>query len=343
MNNIYIFIIFSLKQLLPTDLVRLITLKSYVPVLIESGYEYTIIYGSIIRLFGIRFKNESEILQMLPRANKVVNENGLLVILSEGNMYMSGTFGPNYPKYKTLHKLNLKNIKSISASSLHIIAIAGSDSVYALGYNKHGQLGLGDETNRYELTKIPINNIKLAVCGHFFTCLLSNDNQIYASGNNSSGQLGLGSNHSIKIFEKLNLIDVVTISTGLHFVIALLKFGFVYSWGLNDYGQLGLGDYHSYNSPQKVKLLDEKIISISSQRNHVMVLSDNGTVFTWGVNEYGRPQKINIANIIEIFCGHNCNFVVSAIGNIYSWGSGSVGQLGLDDKTYQHKPQLVKI
>ncbi len=344
--------IFSLKQLITLpELIRLIILKSYVPILIKCSYNSTIIYGSIIRLFGRLFGNEAEILQILPRANHIVTNRESLIILSGQSVYM---FGDRHAIYDSLYKLNLENIRFICASHIHFITITESNNVYAVGNNCNGQLGLGDQLCRNEPTKLLMNDIKSATCGHNFTILSTENNQLYGSGNNEYGQLGLGHNRNVCVFEKINLSDVATVSATVYSNIALSKFGIVYSWGGNNVGQLGLGDNVSYNSPQRIWLLNEKIISIATDYMHVLVLSDSGNVFSWGNNSStqlgigystgfkNRPQKLNLTNIISISCGQYHNFVVDVTGNMYSWGDNEHGQLGLGDKVYRTQPQLVK-
>ena len=63
--------------------------------------------------------------------------------------------------------------------------------------------------------------------------------------------------------------------------------GTPYAMGSNQYGQLGDGSNSSHRTPEPVNNLTD-VIDMHGGRNHVIALRDNGTVRTWGRNNFGQ-------------------------------------------------------
>ena len=67
------------------------------------------------------------------------------------------------------------------------------ESVFAFGYNAHGQLGLGDNQNRNKAELLMTDpEIKQIICGGDHTMIWRNNGDVLIFGSNRSGQLGLG-------------------------------------------------------------------------------------------------------------------------------------------------------
>lgn len=82
----------------------------------------------------------------------------------------------------------------------------------------------------------------------------------------------------------------VAIACGAFHNVALTSQGGVFSWGLNDYGQLGLGTTASVTAPQRIVegLEGVCIDDVACGGWHSAVLSSHGEVFMFGRGEYGR-------------------------------------------------------
>jgi len=91
----------------------------------------------------------------------------------------------------------------------------------------------------------------------------------------------------------------------------------------------------------------EQIFEVAAVRHHGnlnVILDAQGDVYTFGVGPYGSlghgitqftpaPQKIpKLANkqIIEIACGESHGLALSKMGDVYTWGRGFEGQLGME-------------
>ena len=65
----------------------------------------------------------------------------------------------------------------------------------------------------------------------------------------------------------------------------------MYSWGCNEHGQLGIKGNFKYKTPTLIPFFDDndiKIQDISSGEEHTLFLSECGKVFSTGSNTLGQ-------------------------------------------------------
>ena len=157
-----------------------------------------------------------------------------------------------------------ETIISVSAGYYHSHALTDEGKVYAWGYNKEGQLGLGDSginASRKNPTLIDYSNndfnfldetIISISTGNGHSLAVTDQGKVYAWGHNLNGQLGLGYTSNQEVNPTLidysnndfNFLDetIISIATGYYHSFAVTDQGKVYAWGHNDEGHLGLGD-----------------------------------------------------------------------------------------------------
>lgn len=83
--------------------------------------------------------------------------------------------------------------------------------------------------------------------------------------------------------------NIQQIACGAFHNMALDQNGRVLTWGTNDYGQLGNGGTSYQKTPQKVVDLDEiEVSDVVAGGWHSIALSKHGELFIWGRGEYGR-------------------------------------------------------
>lgn len=124
------------------------------------------------------------------------------------------------------------------------------------------------------------------------------------------------------------------------------KFSEIIGWGNNTYGQLGLSSQDSDHEPvPRIYTFQIEISAISCGSSHTLILSSTGYVYSFGSNESGQlglgesvsgvksipsPSLIrSISKISKITSGAWHSMALSVSGELFTWGEGSTGCLGL--------------
>jgi alpha-tubulin suppressor-like RCC1 family protein len=144
------------------------------------------------------------------------------------------------------------------------------------------------------------------------------------------------------------------IAGGAIHVIALKSDSTAWAWGRNDYGALGDGSTTNSAIPVQVKgpsgvgfLRD--IIAIDGGGLFTAALKSDGTVWTWGLNNYGElgvgdtisrttpvqvlgPDGIGYFNGVNaIKCGAGYSIALKSDSTVWTWGANLTGTLGVGD------------
>jgi len=213
---------------------------------------------------------------------------------------------------------NNETIVKIQCGFYHTLLITkkseDSTNVYSCGFNHHGELGLGHNSNKNTFELIDPKHfanqkIKDVKSGEYFSIALveendSNKTKIYAWGNNAYGQLGLGdeTNRCVPCeIDSLNFNDeeVVKIGNGAYHSFAITKEQGsnktkVYAWGCNGSGQLCLGHFEQTKKPTSIDMgnfsSDKNIytgVNCGSYK-HSFAITKTGKLFVWGSNHKGE-------------------------------------------------------
>eukprot|EP00850_Spirogloea_muscicola_P015173 SM000114S24136 [mRNA] locus=s114:174841:180366:- [translate_table: standard] len=132
---------------------------------------------------------------------------------------------------------------------------------------------------------------------------------------------------------------------GAH-TLFLTDTGAVFAAGLNDCGQLGLAAAVERTlEPRRVAGLPVPARSVAAGHHFSSCVTEDGDLWVWGDNRQGQlglgtsagrlahvPQRLEAlagAGVVAVACGASHALAVLASGEVYAWGAGASGQLGL--------------
>ncbi|UXI15604.1 hypothetical protein NH340_JMT01547 [Sarcoptes scabiei] len=210
------------------------------------------------------------------------------------------------------------------------------DQIIFLGYSKnkrHNSLTVCSKVPKY------IINIE---CGSKETFLLTLDSIIYKWFVDC--KYGEDSEHidSIKPAIKVEQLSI----------------GAVYSCILTDEKEAFLFDINELKLDKKIT--EQKIVQVSAGQEHLLLLTENGEVLSYGTGSRGQLGHGNIddclekANVIEALNGVKCKAIaaggwhsiaLSEIGDVYVWGWNESGQLGFSREEIKTEttPKLLEV
>lgn len=172
---------------------------------------------------------------------------------------------------------------------------------------------------------------------------LGRDGSVWAWGANSLGQLGIGNDQSTPTPTKLNLPPAVSIAAGGNNAAAVLADGTVRVWGGNDSSTMANGKNVQFDvNPNPVPVPGiTGAVSISAGYGHLIALTKNGTMRTWGHDGWGqagigtsggyqmRPATPKLTGVTAVFATRNRCFATTTGGNLWFWGLGDYKLPGL--------------
>lgn len=206
---------------------------------------------------------------------------------------------------------------------------------------------------------IPIQKSGNFAAGLSYGLHLSESGYVWAWGDNENRQLGVGKSpselSSTQVPVRVNdLENIQRIFAGYSTAFAIDINGKLYGWGANSKNQLGLNAPWNRSTPALMSLNGQQVVTIDSGQNHTAALMTDGSVYTFGDNNYGQlgdgtatdasvPQKLTptIPKALSVHCGRYSTYVLTTEGKVYSFGRNNRGQLGLGHTRNVNTPTLI--
>lgn len=246
----------------------------------------------------------------------------------------------------------LSNVIQVHAGSGdHTLALTSDGEVYAWGNNRRGMLGIGTNDSISLVPKRVVTGQQNHPSGYLsdvaqictgnessFALLKSGEIMEWGDGMADGGYRNYPDYKSFPIAS-----NFVQIDAGDDFAIVLTKEGKMWGWGLNNNFQLNSMSW-GYTTPKEIydnsgiPLKDIAKIAVGDQ--HVLALSKDGTIWSWGGNwngqlglmtQYAKSEKIYkvinpanhntaLSNIVDISAGNSHSLALTSEGKLYKWG-----------------------
>lgn len=187
--------------------------------------------------------------------------------------------------------------KITSGIAGHSLALDRDGNLWSFGEtNRKDQLGRTSTNHAPQKVEGLSDVIDMAI-GTSHSLALCRSGTVWAWGYNVSGQVGDGTQIDRPLpVQVTGLNNVIAIAAGGSHSLALRSDGTVWCWGR---GWLGLGETWEYTKPHLTPVRVDGlsgIIAISACADNSLALSEDGNVWAWGKNDWGRVGDGTLVN-----------------------------------------------
>lgn len=256
---------------------------------------------------------------------------------------------------RTVYRLSTtKDWKSVSVGYGHLLALKNDGSLWVLGDNEFGQLGLGYIGSGItgEPVRLGTDTWKYVCAGSTYSFGIKSDGTLWSWGHNNQGQLGLGDTNDRDEPTEITSYGtddwkMISTSNANNFyeyqtVIGIQSDGTLWGWGDNNSGVISTGNPDTTIPYQLGSATDWENVSVGSA---FAVGIKGGALKSWGSNDQngtlgigsnspssfpfnaGLQTPSSDTDWIDVSCGPD--FTLAIKGNkLYGWGNNDQYQLG---------------
>jgi alpha-tubulin suppressor-like RCC1 family protein len=222
----------------------------------------------------------------------------------------------------------------------HAAAIKSDGTLWTVGRNSYGELGLGDNSDRYNFTKVGSDtNWRYVQCGPRCTAAIKSDGTLWTTGRNVERQLGLGDSNNRNSFKQVSfgIQKIQFVSISAFSMSAIAENGTLWSWGTNSNGILGLNQDSSsyYTANPSLVTSDYKFKVMDINYNTAYAVATSGELFRWGnLSDHGGSSFTKIPSILNygswktVACGYRHAAAIKKDGTLWTVGNNELGALG---------------
>ena len=222
------------------------------------------------------------------------------------------------------------------------LAIRTDGTLWSWGRNDHGQLGVGDASERGQPVQVGRESgWRSAAGGQSHALAIRDDGTLWVWGHNVDGQLGAAD--LLMISRRPAQLGVRTdwqaVAAGIRTSYALDDSGTLWAWGKNGARQLGTGSVAD-SEWAMAPVVAGPFVAVTTRERHALAIDTHDRLWCWGRNrrgQCGRPgdpvstptTTPGLGKVRDLAAGAGHSLVITEDGRLYSFGDNAVGQLGL--------------
>ena len=229
-----------------------------------------------------------------------------------------------------------------ASHSGHTCLLSIDDELWCWGYNRFGQLGNGEETNRSTMDRVA-GRWQAASAGTLHTCGIQTDASLWCWGNASEHRLGTGTDEGYATEPQPVGAGKTwrAVSAGAAHTCAIDHNDTLSCWGANGHGQLGTGESGPAGVYPTAVSSDTGWSAVSAGAAHTCGVRKDGTLWCWGrslledsrnigVPSSAQPEPLGAEHqwvTVSVGRLHAC--ALNEEGELWCWGANPDGRLGV--------------
>ena len=296
----------------------------------------------------------------------IIDDNGVLYMFGAGSYGRLGLGEESDALVPTsVDTLRKHKIVMVSCGAFHTMCITTAQELWGFGGRLYGKLGDGNSAGN-AVTPVmialeagdgsdPSGFIQVS-CGTFHTSALTSAGHIKTWGFDGQGQLGLKNNN----FQNHKEPQVV------HNLDSVQCTGMAHLHQEKDAkkSKSKLGKDGSGLAGGKLSNNAKSVICIAAGAQHTLACTVKGDVYSWGENRDGqlgrgadsnpesdntmsRPVRVEYhisgKRVTKVAAGAQHSMCLTVRGDVYAWGCGTDGQLGIGKNVSESRPMLIQI
>lgn len=262
-----------------------------------------------------------------------------------------GVVPDDFHKRQIPQDLAQRGIAKVVCGQGHAVLLTNTGMVLTAGDNRYGQCARDPANQSLPLSAFNIEGVKIVdvAAGSYHTLLLgeaAGKRKLFTFGHELGSGFEDKQHRSVPTEFALPVGEtekIVGAYAGFNHSAVVTSAGKLFMWGEFFTGE-------RVRRPKQIRtefLQDKEVKKIALGRKHAVLLesknhTDDGNVYTWGVNTYGElgqgavkritlPQKLEqVRSILDVAAGARHTLMVDSFGSIFAFGDNSQGQCGFD-------------
>jgi alpha-tubulin suppressor-like RCC1 family protein len=197
-----------------------------------------------------------------------------------------GTFTVHYSAEQVRSSTS---ISAVAAGEGHSLFIKSDGSLWGMGDNTSGQLGIGSMPETNIQVEIVSSGVTAVAAGYSHSLFIKSDGSLWAMGSNAYDQLG--DNETTRTSdtpEQVAFNGVTAISAGEAHSLFIKSDGSLWGMGDNDFGQLGVSTGPFREARVPVLIVSSGVTAVAAGGNHSLFIKSDGSLWAMGVNAWGQ-------------------------------------------------------